>query len=122
LKYSKISSIDPPYGATIKMGRDTLTINYEASILLSIRNITIYQVNGTDVLMRQTTSGQVAEFFLIDNNSITLKVLPSTFNVPNAEYHVAIDPNFVKHRGTNEPIDRLAHTSWVLITGIYYLI
>lgn len=120
MKSSKISSVDPPYGATINLGKDTLEINYEVPISLSVRNITIYQINGTNGLMRQTTSGQASEFFTIEHNKITLKVLPSTFNVPSAEYHIAIDPNFVMHKEINEPLDRLQHSSWVVITGIYY--
>jgi hypothetical protein len=122
LKPAKISSIDPPYGAKIALGRNTLEITYDIPISLSVRNITIYQIVGTSMFMRQTTSGQESKFFSIDNNKITLKVLPSTFNVPNAEYHVSIDPNFVKDKETNEPIDKLAHTSWILTTGIYYFI
>ncbi|CAB4440370.1 unnamed protein product [Rhizophagus irregularis] len=111
LKSAKISSVNPKYGETITLGRTTLEINYEVPISLSIRNITIYQVNGTNILMRQTTSGKASEFFTIEQNKITLKVLPSTFNVPSAEYHISIDPNFVMQKETNEPIDRLQHSS-----------
>ncbi|CAB4476782.1 unnamed protein product [Rhizophagus irregularis] len=119
LKSAKISSVNPKYGETITLGRNTLEINYEVPISLSIRNITIYQVNGTNILMRQTTSGKASEFFIIEQNKITLKVLPSTFNVPSAEYHISIDPNFVMQKEINEPIDRLQHSSWVVITEAF---
>ncbi|PKY15344.1 hypothetical protein RhiirB3_427529 [Rhizophagus irregularis] len=119
LKSAKISSVNPKYGETITLGRTTLEINYEVPISLSIRNITIYQVNGTNILMRQTTSGKASEFFTIEQNKITLKVLPSTFNVPSAEYHISIDPNFVMQKEINEPIDRLQHSSWVVITDAF---
>ncbi|CAG8671683.1 14386_t:CDS:10 [Rhizophagus irregularis] len=112
-------SVNPKYGKTITLGRNTLEINYEVPISLSIRNITIYQVNGTNILMRQTTSGKASEFFTIEQNKITLKVLPSTFNVPSAEYHISIDPNFVMQKEINEPIDRLQHSSWVVITEAF---
>ncbi|CAB4389133.1 unnamed protein product [Rhizophagus irregularis] len=119
LKSAKISSVNPKYGETITLGRNTLEINYEVPISLSIRNITIYQVNGTNILMRQTTSGKASEFFTIEQNKITLKVLPSTFNVPSAEYHISIDPNFVMQKEINEPINRLQHSSWVVITEAF---
>ncbi|CAB5189196.1 unnamed protein product [Rhizophagus irregularis] len=77
LKSAKISSVNPKYGETITLGRNTLEINYEVPISLSIRNITIYQVNGTNILMRQTL----------------LEI--------------------------NEPIDRLQHSSWVVITEAF---
>jgi len=122
LKSAKISSIEPSSRSTIKLGTDILKINYEIPISLSKRNITIYQVNGTNILIRQSTSGKATEFCSIDSNTVYLKVLPSTFNVPNGEYHVAIEPNFVMNRETNEPIERLQHLSWILLTGIYYSI
>ncbi|GBC02683.1 hypothetical protein RclHR1_04750011 [Rhizophagus clarus] len=118
LKPAKISTIEPQYGANISLGRNNLIITYEVPISLSVRNITIYKVDGTNVLMRQTTSGQASEFFSIDNDMIvSLNLLSSTFNERNVEYHVSIDPNFVMHKETNEPIDRLQHTSWILFTN-----
>ncbi|RIA93990.1 hypothetical protein C1645_873712 [Glomus cerebriforme] len=115
---AKINMIDPPNTFNITTGTNTLKINYEVPVLLSIRNITIFLVSGTNVIIRQTTSGQAAEFCSIDNNNtISLKVLSSTFNEPNSEYHVSIDPNFVKHKYTDEPLERLNHESWILYTG-----
>ena len=71
--------------------------------------------------MRQTTSGLMSEFCSIDrdNKIVTLKVLPSTFNVQNGEYRVSISSNFVKHSDYDEPIFKLDHTMWILYTGIY---
>lgn len=103
------------------METNVLKINYEVTVSLSTRNITIYQNNGTDLLMRQTTSGLMSEFCSIDqdNKIVTLKVLPSTFNVQNGEYRVSISSNFVKHSDSDEPIFKLDHTMWILRTGIY---
>src|SRR3954470_16305212 len=113
------ASIDPPNDATILLGTNTLKINYEVPVSLSIRNITIYQVDGNNIRMRQTTSGQISEFCSIDpdNKIVSLNVLPSTFNVPNSEYHVYISSNFVRHNNSNEPIKNLPHTGWILHTG-----
>jgi hypothetical protein len=120
---AKISSIEPPNGATILLGTNTLKITYEVPVSLSVRNITIYQVDGNNIRIRQTTSGQISKFCSInpDNTIVSLNVLPSTFNVPNSEYHVYIAGNFVRHNNSNEPINRFLHTSWIVRTGIYYL-
>jgi hypothetical protein len=117
---AKIDSIDPPNNATISLGTKTLKINYQFPVSLSTRNITIYQIEDKIIRTRQTTSGQISEFCSIDSDSkiVSLSVLPSTFNVPNSEYHVYIAPNFVKQKNTDEPINRLPHTSWILYTGI----
>ena len=116
---AKISSIDPPNDATILLGTNTLKINYEVPVSLSTRNITIYQIDGNNIRTRQTTSGQISEFCSIspDNKIVSLNVLPSTFNVPNSEYHVYISANFVRHNNSTEPINMFPHSGWILRTG-----
>ena len=83
---------------------------------------TVGMKNGKNIRMRQTTSGRISEFCSIidlDNKIVSLNVLPSTFNVPNSEYHVYISSNFVRHNNSNEPINNFPHAAWVLHTGIY---
>src|SRR3954447_7509082 len=120
---ARIISIDPQHNTTISLGTTALTITYDITVLLSTRNITIYQIDndGGHVRMRQATSGQFSEFCSIDQSSqiITVNVFSSTFNVPKSEYHVYIGPNFVKYNETDEPINKLPHSSWILYTGIY---
>jgi hypothetical protein len=121
---AKITLIDPPNNATISLGTSTLKIVYDVPVLLSSRNITIYQFDGQNVHTRQITSGEISEFYSVDEDKrvITVKVLSSTFNVPNATYHVHVGANFVKHNETNEPINKFPHNYWILRTGIYYFI
>src|SRR2546423_1898783 len=109
LLYAKIDSIVPSYNETIRLETDRLIINYDVSVSLSTRNITIYQANGTDLLMRQTTSGLMSDYCSIDpdNKVVYLKVLSSTFNMMNGEYHLSVSSNFVKHKESDEPIDKL---------------
>ena len=119
---SNISSLDPPYNSTISLGTNSLEIVYNTTVTLSVGNVSIYQVNGDDVIMRQSISGLIGEFYSIspDFNKISIKVLLSTFNQPNKEYFVWIKTNFVKQNGTNEPIDGLQALGWRLLTGNYY--
>ena len=115
-----INSVDPPNGTIISLERNLLEIHYEIPISLSDRNISIYQFNGTDYFMRQTTSGRSSEFCSVDSDHkvVSLNVLPSTFNTQNSEYHVYIYSNFVKSNDSNEPMFGLFDT-WILRTGIY---
>src|ERR1043165_574822 len=110
---AKISSIYPPNNAYISLGSSTLNIAYGTTVSLSARNITIYQIDGENVRMRLAISGDMPEFCLVDkdNQLVTVNVLSSTFSVPNSLYHIYIGSNFVKYNETNEPINKLPHTS-----------
>ena len=90
----------------------------------SINNINIYQVgetNTTNPIMRQTVP---ANSFSIDpgQQTITLRVLSSTFNSPNSKYYVSTDSDFVKRKKDDEPITGLGPFVWNLRTGIYLFI
>ena len=115
---ANINSTEPSFDSKIKLGTNLLKINYAVPISSSTQNITIYQVYGTNVVMRQTRPGQLCSVDS-DHNSISLEMLPSTFNSPNSEYYVSIDSNFVKSEINDEPILGLEPAIWKLYTGIY---
>ena len=129
MENAKINSTNPQNSSVVPLGKNTLIINYQVPVSLSTRNITIYQIVAGDnpedyvVRIRQITSGLLSEFCSIDpdsqNQLVTVKVLPSTFSIPNSEYHIYIGPNFVKYNETDEPINKLPHSNWILHTGIY---
>ena len=54
---AKINSTDPPNNSVILLGTSTLTINYGVPVLLSTRNITIFQVDGKNIRTRKSVSG-----------------------------------------------------------------
>jgi len=114
---ARINSVDPPNGTIIPLEKEFLKINYEIPISLSNRNITIYLFNGTDYIIRQTTSGQFCSIES-DNKTVSLNVLSSTFNIQNGEYHISISSNFVKSNDSNDPMVGL-YDKWILYTGIY---
>ena len=125
MEAAKISAINPPNDASVQLGENImLNIAYNTTVSLSARNITIYQIDGENVRVRLAISGDMSEFCLVDkdNRLVTVNVLPCTFSVPNSAYYISIGSNFVKNNETNEPINKLPHTSWILHTGIYYFI
>jgi hypothetical protein len=118
MKAARINSIDPPNNSTISLRTNKLQITYDITVLLSTRNIKIYQIDGKDFHMRQVIPGNMSEFCSVDNDNrlVTVNVLSSTFKEPNSEYHIYISSNFVKHNETGEPINKFL---WILHTGIY---
>src|SRR6266542_1569019 len=100
---ANINSVDPPNNTIISLEKNLLKINYEVPISLSDRNISIYQFNGTDYFMRQTSSGRFCSVDS-DHKTVSLNVLSSTFNTQNTEYHISISSNFVKNNDSNEPM------------------
>ncbi|PKC08437.1 hypothetical protein RhiirA5_416906 [Rhizophagus irregularis] len=98
-----------------------LIIKYYNKIILSPnRNITILQDDGTSHgIIRQITSisdnnGEFVKY--IDDSTIEITVIDSTFNQPNAKYYILIDNGFVKNRNYQEPIISIQNSGWSFIT------
>ncbi|GBC40317.2 hypothetical protein GLOIN_2v1834901 [Rhizophagus irregularis DAOM 181602=DAOM 197198] len=97
------------------------TIKYYDQVDLSPNyNVTILQDDGTgNGIIRQITSisnnnGEFVRY--IDDFTIEITVIDSTFNQPNAKYYVLIDNGFVKNRNYQEPIIGIQNSGWSFIT------
>ncbi|CAB4437910.1 unnamed protein product [Rhizophagus irregularis] len=94
-------------------GIESLTIKFYSKVSLSpYRNVTILQDGG---IIRQFTSvshdnGDFIE--AIDDYTIKIKVIDSTFNQPNTKYYVLIDDGFVMSKDLQEPIIGLQDNAW----------
>ena len=105
-----------------------IQVAYNVPIKCSSQNISIYQKvdNGIDIL-RETYSGESNNCqVLLDNTTLSLSVLPSTFNQPNSAYYVKINANFVKQNNTLEPLSGISKYKWIFFTSnfffkIYYI-
>ncbi|RGB24226.1 hypothetical protein C1646_676525 [Rhizophagus diaphanus] len=80
------------------------------------RKITILQDGG---IIRQTTSisddnGDFVKF--INDYTIEIKVINSTFNQPNTNYYVLMDDGFVKSKDLQEPILGIQDNAWNFMT------
>ena len=104
------------------MGATEIRITYNVSIKCSSQNISIYQkINDMNDILRETYSGKSNNCqVLSDNTTLLLTVLPSTFNQPKTIYYVDIDPNFVKHNTTLEPLLGILKYKWIFSTGILF--
>ncbi|CAG8735257.1 4356_t:CDS:2, partial [Rhizophagus irregularis] len=108
----------PKIGENIDPSKITsLIIQFYSKVdLSSNRKITILQDGG---IIRQTTSisnnnGDFVKF--IDDYTIEIKVINSTFNQPNTKYYVLIDDGFVKSKDLQEPIPGIQDNAWNFMT------
>src|SRR5437764_3879891 len=95
----------PVINETISFETTEIQIAYNVPIECSSQNISIYQKFDEKDILRETFSGESNNCnVLSDNTTLSLTVLSSTFNQPNSIYYVEIDPNFVMHNSTSEPL------------------
>ncbi|RGB39051.1 hypothetical protein C1646_755031 [Rhizophagus diaphanus] len=109
-----IFNTTPIIGDTIDpSGIESLRIQFYSKVSLSpYRNVTILQDGG---IIRQITSvsNDNGDFVkLIDDYTIEIKVIDSTFNQPNTKYYVLIDDGFVESKDLQEPIIGLQDNAW----------
>ncbi|PKY51543.1 hypothetical protein RhiirA4_468656 [Rhizophagus irregularis] len=108
-----IESTLPPLDSEIYLGTKEISINFNNPIALSSNDISIYQVNQTQDIIRQRISAKNLEFIHLSNNNLTIniKVLSSTFNMQKT-YYVLMDNNFVKNLTNNEPKIGIKKNKW----------
>ena len=95
-------------------------------IKCSSQNISIYQVfDDGNYIFRETFSGEsTTNCQVLSNNTISLKILSSTFSQPNSKYYVKVDVNFVKQDSTldtSEPLPGILKNKWTFFTGNFFL-
>ncbi|CAG8553252.1 10983_t:CDS:2 [Acaulospora morrowiae] len=112
-----IAATSSPNFSQIALETTSLTITFENAVRLSNGNITIYQQNPDNDLLRQTFSAK-SHFVTLDPNEIDMKVtvLESTFNQPSSSYYVVIDDDFVRAKKTNEAVGGVPPRFWTLNT------
>ncbi|CAH1759514.1 8612_t:CDS:10 [Entrophospora sp. SA101] len=129
-----INSTFPPKNSIITQSSTTpLNITYLNQVQLASGNISIYQVNDNPIdddslssfintdnsILRQTFSGSDSKYVkMIDNNTITLSVLSSTFNQPDKSYYILVENGFVKDKKTNQNLLGIKSNMWKFSTDL----
>ncbi|CAG8574081.1 17486_t:CDS:10 [Funneliformis caledonium] len=93
-----------------------INITYNFPITISTNNISIYQHNSENSILRQSVPGNSQYVNRAGNQTIILDVLESTFNQPNAIYYIAINDNAVKDWQTNQPLIGIVNNIWKVNT------
>jgi hypothetical protein len=63
-------------------------------------------------IVRQNVSGSNENYVKLDNNTVIVKVINSTFNNPGKTYYIMIANNFVMSQLYNEPLYGLNNYVW----------
>ncbi|CAG8559767.1 4638_t:CDS:10 [Ambispora gerdemannii] len=109
----------PTIGAVIPSNIAQISITYSEPVTLSSGNITIYQEGkyGSADIFRQG-GNQLSQSLQINiqEKKVSISVLDSTFNVPNATYYVIIDTDFVQDSDTGETLFGMGKESWRFTT------
>ena len=90
-----------------------ITITFNVPVALSLNSISIYQVNGTQDILRQRTPATNSEYVYLSNGNVTVnvKTISSTFNMLET-YYILMDNNFVKNKANNEPRIGIKKNKW----------
>ncbi|CAG8524244.1 9186_t:CDS:2 [Funneliformis mosseae] len=117
-----VNNTSPSINETIYLPNDNLQLKifYNIPIIISTGNLTIYQYDEEDNLsLRQIISGQ--NFYddcEVQNDTVLINILPSTFHKGNANFSVRVDNNFVKSRKTQEPLLGISEKIWRFSTQL----
>ncbi|CAG8448987.1 7460_t:CDS:10, partial [Ambispora gerdemannii] len=107
-----IVSTNPSINAIIPTNTTDITVTYTEKINVSSRSVAIYQIYGNNSILRQKTSGQSLFCYSINEYTVGIKILRSTFNQPGASYYVVVDSDFVKTRKFNEALTGIEAYVW----------
>ncbi|CAG8657932.1 12296_t:CDS:2, partial [Funneliformis caledonium] len=116
-----INNTSPSINDTIYLPNENLQlkINYNIPVILSTGKLTIYQYDEKDnLILRQIISGQNYDYCNVLNDTVSIKILPSTFHKGYAKFGVRVDNNFVKSRKTKEPLLGISENIWTFSTQL----
>ncbi|GES72586.1 hypothetical protein GLOIN_2v1769303 [Rhizophagus clarus] len=94
-------------------------INYNKPIVLSSKNIIIYQyLNDDNVILRQKIPGQSGLCQLINDTTISVKIFASTLHQLNVKYGIKVENNFIKIQFNDELLLGISEKIWTFNTSL----
>ncbi|PKY26629.1 hypothetical protein RhiirB3_442008 [Rhizophagus irregularis] len=95
---SKILSTTPLKNSIITTNQE-FTITYNTPVIRSTGSFSVFQVNGDDIILKQTIPATNEQFVEFENeNTVKLTILPSALNKFSARYYITVDHDFVKEQ------------------------
>ncbi|RIA99455.1 hypothetical protein C1645_811489 [Glomus cerebriforme] len=91
---------NPSTNVPIPVDSKLINITFDRPISLYKNNITIYQIDNSKRILRQIfDNNSIQQNIILDKseNTVTLTIIESTFNIPGAIYSLEIDDQFFKH-------------------------
>jgi len=110
LNYPNNSIIESPYVGFIN-------ITFDKPIDLGDGQLRIYQSHHNTSILRQFfTKDTLTHAIDYHRNTVKLKILKSTFNIPNSNYTIEFEKNFILNKAKKKRLIE-APQKWNLITG-----
>ncbi|CAG8485185.1 13999_t:CDS:10 [Acaulospora morrowiae] len=111
-----VLSTTPSIRGTTKIGTTLLSIKFNIPVQLSEKNVSIYMKGdiNSGLILREVYSGQSGRCYLseLDNTTLMLNTLESTFNRPGAVYYVTVDDNFTISAESRRPLIGVPPDFW----------
>ncbi|CAG8543910.1 16015_t:CDS:10 [Funneliformis caledonium] len=96
-----VITTDPPNNSKISLRKESITITFKNEIYLSTGNITVFQLENSEKILKQTHPGTHPNCILgSDRKTVTINMLESNFNIPNGTYTVEIAHEFFVDKQT----------------------
>ncbi|CAJ0841764.1 14638_t:CDS:10 [Entrophospora sp. SA101] len=113
-----IDSTYPSINGVIEIGSEEINVTYNTPIVPSINNISIYQINNNEqVILRQSFPADSSYCTISDDKkSLNIRVLTSTFNLPNTKYYVVVEDGALKLSSTGQPLIGIYKNIWKFTT------
>ncbi|CAI2166578.1 1978_t:CDS:10 [Funneliformis geosporum] len=100
-KNPNVITTDPQNNFKIPLRKKSITITFKNEIYLSSGNITIFQLENSEKILKQTHPGTHPNCILgSDYKTVTINMLESNFNIPNGTYTVEIAHEFFVDKQT----------------------
>ncbi|CAG8761994.1 14722_t:CDS:10, partial [Gigaspora margarita] len=110
-----VNSTYPPTGFnSLSLNSDMIYIIYKEPVSFSDGNLTIYQIINQNNVLRQRIGSKTCQC-TISGTVVKINISSYTFNVPNGQYYIQIDDNFVKTE-YGEPMPGIQPKIWTFET------
>jgi hypothetical protein len=114
-----VNSSIPPSGSSVSSDTTSITLVYRDQVILSQRNISIYQYSEGKPILRQTFFANSGFCSVTSNDSfVTCQIFKSTFNQKDARYDVVVDNDFVVSKSLNSPLTGISKGNWIYYGGM----
>ncbi|RIB08774.1 hypothetical protein C2G38_322702 [Gigaspora rosea] len=111
-----VNSTYPQKGSnSLSLNTDMIYIIYNEPVSFSNGNLTIYQQINSTLVLRQRISSKTCQC-TISGTIVKINLSSYTFNVPNEQYYIQVDDNFVKTE-YGEPMPGINPYTWAFGTA-----
>jgi len=117
---SKILTTTPLKGSEVSLdtGKEQeFIIIYTVPVISSTGNVSVFQFNGKNAVLKQTVSSTNSDFVsFVNDTTISFKVLYGAIDAFNERYYVAVDNDFVREKSSEQNVIGIRPHIWNFTT------